>query len=183
MRRRSDHALAAEDRILWEKVARTVTPLGPRLATGTEIPEVQEFEAAMTEIPLPHANPTAPAAKKAPAQPKPPQALDPATARKIARGRLVIEARIDLHGLTQDEAHAMLLDFVARAAQRHVRTVLVITGKGRSPRSEGALRRAVPMWLAQPAFARHVSGHAEAAPGHGGAGALYLRMRLGAGQV
>jgi DNA-nicking Smr family endonuclease len=105
------------------------------------------------------------------------QPLDGLTTRKIARGKLVIEARIDLHGMTQDEAHGLLLSFLMRAAQRHLRTVLVITGKGRSARSEGVLKRAVPQWLGQPAFARLVSGYGDAAPGHGGDGALYVRLR------
>ncbi|NJR13649.1 MAG: universal stress protein [Phyllobacteriaceae bacterium] len=73
------------------------------------------------------------------------QPLDPLTTRKIARGKLVIEARIDLHGMTQDEAHGLLLSFLARAAQRHLRTVLVITGKGRL--GVGILRARLFDWI------------------------------------
>lgn len=182
MKKRGTQDLAGEDRILWEKVARSVTPLGGRVRFAAESTiDEAAFEEALVDVPQPHQAPPAalpprPAPAK-PAAPPPPAAIEPATARKIAKGRLVIEARIDLHGMTQDEAHFLLLSFIERAAQRHLRTVLVITGKGRSPRSEGALKRAVPLWLAQPAFARHVSGHADAAAGHGGAGALYVRLR------
>jgi DNA-nicking Smr family endonuclease len=184
MKKRGAADIDVEDRILWEKVARTVTPLGAR-ARFAAIADMDEamFEQALVEVPQPHEVaapvPAAPAGQKKPrpATPPAPGPIEPSTARKIAKGRLVIEARIDLHGLTQEEAHGLLLSFIERSAQRHLRTVLIITGKGRSPRSEGVLKRAVPMWLAQAAFARHVSGHADAAAGHGGAGALYVRLR------
>jgi DNA-nicking Smr family endonuclease len=182
MKKRGVQDLAGEDRILWEKVARSVTPLGGRVRFAVEtVLDEAAFEQALVEVPHPHqAAPAIVPARPVPAKlasPPLPGSIEPATARKIAKGRLVIEARIDLHGMTQDEAHFLLLSFIERAAHRHLRTVLVITGKGRSPRSEGALKRAVPLWLAQPAFARHVSGHADAAAGHGGAGALYVRLR------
>jgi DNA-nicking Smr family endonuclease len=69
--------------------------------------------------------------------------------RKIAKGRLALEARIDLHGMIQSEAHVLLLDFLIRAYERGMRHVLVITGKGSSLCSDGALKRAVPMWFSQ----------------------------------
>jgi DNA-nicking Smr family endonuclease len=176
MRKRKEHALEAEDRVLWEKVARTVTPLGPTRAKMSEL-ETVDFE-KLLEAPSAK-NPVAPAAK-APPKPKPvttPESIDQPIQRRIAKGKVAIEARIDLHGMTQDEAHGLLMSFIHRAAQRHLRTVLVITGKGRSPKSEGALKRAVPLWLAQLGFAVHVSGYADAAQSHGGEGALYVRLR------
>lgn len=189
MKRQPPAALAHEDRILWEKVARTVTPLGPG-SPHRALPDDEADLAAMLEmvdVPAPHERPAVQPSVAAAPSPKPaapnsagPKAagpLDEATTRRIARGGLVIEARIDLHGMTQEEAHGLLLSFIMRAAQRHLRTVLVITGKGRSPKSEGVLKRAVPHWLAQPAFARHVSGYADAARPHGGGGALYVRVR------
>ena len=178
MRRKKDHPLESEDRVLWEKVARTVTPLGPPRAKMTEI-EAVDFE-QLLEAPKPE---TLPAQKTAPQtplkskSPKSPESIDEPIQRRIAKGKLAIEARIDLHGLTQDEAHGLLMSFIGRAAQRQLRTVLVITGKGRSPKSEGALKRAVPLWLSQPAFALYVSGYADAAQSHGGEGALYVRLR------
>ena len=176
MRRKKEHALAPDDRILWEKVARTVTPLGPPRAEMSEL-EAVDFE-KLLEAPKAE---TAPIIAKVPApkpkQPKSPETIDDPIHRRIAKGKVAIEARIDLHGMTQDEAHFLLMSFITRAAQRHLRTVLVITGKGRSPKSEGALKRAVPMWLAQSAFASHVSGYADAAQSHGGEGALYVRLR------
>jgi DNA-nicking Smr family endonuclease len=96
--------------------------------------------------------------------------------RKIAKGRLALEARIDLHGLYQDEAHDMLLDFLVRAHMRGLRHVLVITGKGSSMGSEGALKRAAPLWFSKPDFRYLISSYEPAAQHHGGDGALYIRL-------
>jgi DNA-nicking Smr family endonuclease len=174
MRRKKEHLLETDDRILWEKVARTVTPLGPPRAMMSDI-ETVDFE-KLLEAPKPAIQQPAKPAPK-PKIAKSPEAIDEPIQRRIAKGKVAIEARIDLHGMTQDEAHGLLMSFIHRAAQRHLRTVLVITGKGRSPKSEGALKRAVPLWLAQPGFALHVSGYADAAQSHGGEGALYVRLR------
>jgi DNA-nicking Smr family endonuclease len=176
MRRKKEHALEAEDRVLWEKVARTVTPLGPSRTIMSEL-EAVDFEKLLEAPKLDQAKQST---AKALPKPKPvtsPESIDQPIQRRIAKGKVAIEARIDLHGMTQDEAHGLLMSFIHRAAQRHLRTVLVITGKGRSPKSEGALKRAVPLWLSQPAFAVHVSGYADAAQSHGGEGALYVRLR------
>ena len=181
MRRKKDHALAPDDRILWEKVARTVTPLGPPRAQMSEL-EAVDFE-KLLEMPKTGpaiAEPAPIEVVKSASKPKAvksPESIDEPIHRRIAKGKVAIEARIDLHCMTQDEAHFLLMSFIIRAAQRHLRTVLVITGKGRSPKSEGALKRAVPLWLSQPAFAAHVSGYADAAQSHGGEGALYVRLR------
>jgi DNA-nicking Smr family endonuclease len=73
-----------------------------------------------------------------------PHPIEKPVIRKLARGRLPIDGRIDLHGLTQSEAHNLLFGFLARAHERGLRHVLVITGKGSSRGSEGALKRAGP---------------------------------------
>ena len=95
--------------------------------------------------------------------------------RRLARGHVPIDGRLDLHGLTAAEAQAALGGFIHRAvAQNHV-WLLVITGKG--TRGEGVLRRNLPDWLAAPDMARHVVACAPSAPAHGGGGAFYLRLR------
>jgi DNA-nicking Smr family endonuclease len=88
-----------------------------------------------------------------------------------------LEGRVDLHGLTQPEAHSLLLSFLSRAHADGVRHVLVITGKGASFGSDGVLRRAVPQWLATPPFSSLVSGIDEASRRHGGGGAFYVRLK------
>ncbi len=116
--------------------------------------------------------------------------FDPRTARKLRRGHLEIEARIDLHGLRQAEAHAALSRFLISAAAQGKRWVLVITGKGapaRTPEDErrrpfdepvrGILKRSVPMWLAEPDLRPLVVSFREAAIAHGGSGAIYVHLR------
>ena len=92
------------------------------------------------------------------------------------RGRLPLEGRIDLHGMFQSEAHAVLLDFLLRAHERGLRHVLVITGKGRSIGSDGALKRAVPMWFSKPEYRHLISSYEDASANHVGDGALYVRL-------
>ena len=107
---------------------------------------------------------------------EPPQAaLMPRTRRRLARGTLPIEARLDLHGLSLAEAERALAAFVAQArGQGHV-WLLVITGKG--VRGEGKLRRALPEWLERGALAGQIVEYGPSAPNHGGDGAFYLRAR------
>jgi DNA-nicking Smr family endonuclease len=99
--------------------------------------------------------------------------------QRVARGREAIDARLDLHGLTQSEAHAALLHFLRQANARGARLVLVITGKGRAGAGSerGILRRQVPQWLGLPEFRAYVIGFEDAHVAHGGEGALYVRLR------
>jgi DNA-nicking Smr family endonuclease len=108
--------------------------------------------------------------------------------RRLRRGRRAIDARLDLHGMRQDEARAALVRFIGRCRAQGHRYVLVITGKG-SPRSDrapepwvhdepGVLRRNVPRWLASPDVSPMVVSYSEAGPHHGGSGALYVQVRV-----
>ena len=103
--------------------------------------------------------------------------LDRRTKQKIARGNQTIDARLDLHGYTQAQAHDVLLRFLRATQSRGGRVALVITGKGGRGEGGGALKRAVPLWLALPEFRSMVIGFDTAALGHGGEGALYVRLR------
>ncbi len=95
----------------------------------------------------------------------------------LRRGRLEPEARIDLHGLTSERAHAALQSFILSSHAEGRRLVLVITGKGRSNEGPGALRRGAPHWLALPPLAARVLEIAPAHRRHGGDGALYVYLR------
>ena len=173
--------LDPEERILWGKVAKSARALPGRMK---EILEFEEQEAAKLTaeqpvrskaMPLP-GSPVAETAKK----PRRPvghhHPLEKPVKKKLAKGRLPIEARLDLHGLFQDEAHDLLLDFLLRAYERGLRHVLVITGKGSSMGSEGALRRAVPLWFSKAEFRFLISSYEWAARHHGGEGAMYVRL-------
>jgi DNA-nicking Smr family endonuclease len=119
-----------------------------------------------------------PMSKPGDAQPLP--SFDDHTIRKIRKGRIEIDARIDLHGLTEIAAHGRLLDFLRRSQQQDARIVLVITGKGKG--GSGVLRRAVPLWFGESAFRPMIGGWRAANPAHGGDGALYVRLRRTAGR-
>jgi DNA-nicking Smr family endonuclease len=97
--------------------------------------------------------------------------------KKIAKGRVTIDARIDLHGMTQQIAHRALYNFLTDAYLCGDRHVLVITGKGTSSGGRGILRQVVPEWFKNPDFKELVSGFRSSAQHHGGDGALYVRLR------
>ncbi|MGB6549922.1 MAG: Smr/MutS family protein, partial [Xanthobacteraceae bacterium] len=108
--------------------------------------------------------------------------LDRRAKQRVARGRDAIDARFDLHGVTQRQAHAALLGFLRQAQAEGAKMVLVVTGKGGGTaapdRAErGVLRRQVPLWLELPEFRHFVVGFSGAHVSHGGQGALYLRLR------
>lgn len=165
--------LKEEDRVLWNLVARTAKPLkGARLAI---LPDpVSEPKPTPTE-PARFTS-SAPVAHK-PKTPRVSHSLDEPTLDKLSKGRLPIEGRVDLHGLTQEEAYSLLFSFLHRAHSSGIRYVLIITGKGSSSGGDGVLRRAVPAWLSTPAFRPLVSSHDHASRHHGGSGALYVRLR------
>lgn len=191
MSRRPRH-LSAEDRRLWTHVAAGVKPLDP--ARALTLPAEPEPEADPAPTAAKPAARAAPARSIVPAVPPPPPlaALEKGLKRRLTRGRRDADARIDLHGLTQDAAHRRLIAFLRQSQAAGHALVIVITGKGAPKRlreldeeafrpdpyaSRGVLRRVVPQWLALPEMRSLVIGFEEASAGHGGAGALYVRIR------
>ena len=106
-------------------------------------------------------------------------ALGRRTKQRVGRGKEAIDGRLDLHGLTQREAHTTLLRFLQAASHRDARLVLVITGKGAGNGERGVLKRQVPQWLELPEFRKWVIGFENAHVAHGGDGALYVQVRRG----
>jgi DNA-nicking Smr family endonuclease len=113
-----------------------------------------------------------------------PLRMDAKTHGKMTRGKLAPEARIDLHGMTMDQAHPALMSFILSAQNAAMRLVLVITGKGKAradhgpiPQSMGVLRQQVPRWLHMPPLSGVVLQVTEAHATHGGGGALYVYLR------
>lgn len=173
------------DEELWERVARSAKPLGrTRAVPHAPRPKKEPARgAAKGEAPTPKPM-SKPAAKPAPVARG--QALDRQTARALERGRLAVEARLDLHGMRQRDAHAALRRFLKSAQGKGYRHVLVITGKGAAQderrsfyeaEERGVLRQAVPHWLTQPDLAHLVVSYSEAPRRLGGEGALYVRLR------
>ena len=185
MKRNADIMISHEDRILWETVARTIKPIKGRSLSEFEGLLSTADENGAESIPVAPARAVADSfqAKTSPAVPHTgPRRLDEPTHKKIAKGRVSLGARIDLHGMTQGEAHALLHAFLHRAHAEGLRHVLVITGKGASYGSDGILRQAVPHWFATPQFRPYVSAYEDAARQHGGHGALYVRLRRQTGE-
>ncbi|GEP04157.1 Smr/MutS family protein [Methylobacterium oxalidis] len=207
--RRTRTLTDAESR-LWNEIARLVTPLRGRARPKPAEPAPEDgskaafksakisAKAAPKPTPAlaaksaprpPAAKPTARLAQPMPAYQAPPQAPPPPPAglerrarQALKRGTLPVEARIDLHGLYQAEAHAALVGFLLRCRTAGHAHVLVVTGKGGPSFDDafserGVLRRSVPHWLRGPDLRGIVLGFEEAARHHGGAGALYVRLR------
>lgn len=115
--------------------------------------------------------------------------LDRRTSERLRRGKIVPEARLDLHGMTSARAHQALIGFISRSAAGGMRCVLVITGKGGRPRAPepgewrepepgmGVLKSLTPQWLAQPPLSALVVGVYPAHVSHGGGGAFYVYLR------
>ncbi len=113
----------------------------------------------------------------APKSPPRPIDIDPRTFTKIKRGRLEVDAKLDLHGMRQAEAQRSLTAFLRRCQANGARIAIIVTGKGLTRDEGGVLRRVVPMWLEAPNLRDVVVGFGEAARHHGGEGALYVRIR------
>ena len=172
--------LSEEEIALWIEVAKSVAR-----RRGAILPTLAAPRAVATPTADdPPPTPVTPSAKpRRPAGPPPLAPLERRLKRDLARGRAAVDSVLDLHGMTQAEAHHALRGFLVQAQLQDFRLVIVITGKGaRADRDDwfhetGVLRRLVPHWLREPDLRSTVLGFEEAGPGHGGAGALYVRLR------
>ena len=165
-RGRGPRGLDSADRALWAEITKSIKPLRER-GTAESTTEADHRAPSPKHEPIPVPSRPAPGSKPQPALAK----LDRRARSRVARGHTEIDGRLDLHGLTLERARTRLAGFLASAQARGAVLVLVITGKS------GALRREVPHWLALPELRSLVVGFEEAAPGHGGGGALYVRVR------
>jgi DNA-nicking Smr family endonuclease len=157
------------DRALWREAMRDVQPLRGRPAalSAQPIPPPEP----------PRAAPCDPGPRAAPPSPNRFAGLDRANAERLKRGLHKIEAVLDLHGMTQVEAHRELAAFVAASRIAGRRCVLVITGRGLGPNGPGVLKASLPRWLEEPLLRQQVLAVAPAQPRHGGGGASYLLLR------
>jgi DNA-nicking Smr family endonuclease len=175
------------DYALWENLVRTVKPLhkvkkkpGSKPADGAPAAKTDKAERPIHRMPSPRHDPP------------PLTGLDRKSERRMTRGQVEIENRIDLHGTGIERSRERLLNFLEVSRARGMRLVLVITGKGASPftrhtlhgaghyhtpERQGRLRRLVPDWLHEGEFREHVAGFQPAHPRHGGGGAYYVKLR------
>lgn len=158
---------------LWRHMVHDVRPLEPPLDGGQ--PPAPPAVASPADAPVPIPTPAPAPTKPQQARPPVPAAPDRRLLHKLQRGHWPIAARLDLHGLTQAEAHGRLTGFVDAQHAKGARCVLVITGRGL--RSGGVLKAETPRWLAAPPLAEKVLTWAHARTGQGGEGALYVLLR------
>ena len=184
--------LTPDEKADWRKIARSVKPIDETRARSLVEDTLQSTiegrkpsKPKKTKAPRPlHGTQvTHPLHHHAPVP------VDRSTEKRVRRGKLDLDARIDLHGLTQDQALSSLTHFLRMAWSEGYRNVLVITGKGIShreregdpweyPEKPGVLRRKLPEWLGNPQLSQWVSGYSSAHTRHGGAGAFYVTLRV-----
>lgn len=160
--------LDSSERLVWNRVARTVAPRRRPHGKGAAKPcasaSREDFAAMMRLPPL-----------KVKRELVPTGPVPHSVERNVRKGRVDIDGRIDLHGMTQAQAKKALSTTILRAAKRGDRCLLVITGKG--PRLDGVLRTQLPGWLAGPTLRPTITTFAQAHAKHGGAGAWYVFLR------
>lgn len=188
---RKRRSLTDEERALWRQVAASTVPLKPEAAptdpvavARVEPPPVRE---PARRIPPRSAEPPRVMLDLAPDPHAGLEQAHPHMDRRrfdaLRRGRMDPQARLDLHGMTSDRAHASLTGFILSAHANGLRLVLVITGKGRpaedalAPQRNGILRHSLPHWLAAPPLVARVLQVTTAHQRHGGAGAFYVYLR------
>jgi DNA-nicking Smr family endonuclease len=180
----SRRRLSSDERVLWKGVTRSIAPL--RKVSEAETDDDVPAPAAPAPRPRARSAPisAAVAAPPKPATPPPLATLGRKAKKRIARGAHAIDGRLDLHGMTQAEAHDALFRFLRAKQARGGKVVLVITGKGArggDSGGRGVLNRMVPLWLRLPEFRNLILGFESAAISHGGEGALYVSLRKAPG--
>jgi DNA-nicking Smr family endonuclease len=193
-RQKPDKTKLVPDFALWARVSKTVDPINQSLAEelhkfeNANLPPVTALQAVKQQSSFAHVTKTAlqnTASLEF-------TGIDRRQEKRFLRGKVEIEARLDLHGETLESAKIRLLRFLSDCFDRQIATVLVITGKGssafvrhtlhsrdfhESSERSGRLRSALPDWLHDAQFRDLVSGFQPAHPKHGGGGAVYIKLR------
>jgi DNA-nicking Smr family endonuclease len=179
-----------DDTVVWQRLITDVKPLKStiELAEFAAIfpqsdhvaPSVVKLSDRMQQSPVKPVRPLIAAKSPAPAKKANPvdlrqgerAGIDGRTQRRLFRGDVPVDRRLDLHGLTAARAESQLAQFIETAARDGCRCILIITGKG-----AGILRGHVPDWLKRQPLSPHILALAEARPHDGGSGALYVLLR------
>ncbi|MEM7462414.1 MAG: Smr/MutS family protein [Pseudomonadota bacterium] len=185
--RRKPGKISPEDMALWRKIVDSVKPLH-QSTVPSDLDDALENDAKPVPPRPVTANPVKRYSQPTAMPYQPPSSasttgqfnsgtkrLDDKTIRKLRKGRLEIDATLDLHGMAQIQAHRSLIDFIEREQRNNSRMILVITGKGKA--GQGILRDAVPRWLLEQPLRDLVSGWRNSNLNHGGEGALYVRLK------
>lgn len=190
---------------LWKKIAASVKPLGETKHKRQAPPAAPAGPARAQPAPRPKtpaaaAPVTPPAPRRAPAPSGPPPlvpgqlaGLDRRSGDKLRRGQMTVDAKLDLHGMTQESAHASVVRFIGAQHAAGARCVLIVTGKGGRaadpfrPKAaharftfnpgRGVLKEALPRWLNEPRLRAHIIAVQPASRAHGGEGAVYVLLK------
>lgn len=190
---------------LWKKIAEGVKPLGETKhrrhapptppARPVRVPTSSGPQAPADTARMP---PLPPRRPSAPAGPPPLvlgqlAGLDRRSGEKLRKGQMAVEAKLDLHGMTQEGAHASVVRFVESQHAAGARCVLIVTGKGGRaadpfrPKAaagrftfsfgRGVLKEALPRWLNEPRLRARIIAVQPASRAHGGDGAVYVLLK------
>jgi DNA-nicking Smr family endonuclease len=193
--KRCKRNLNPEEQELWARVTETAIPMSLRAKTKiadkptkAKVPDpvsprsIKSFRLGEKAVATPAKNNLSPSLDQHFA--KTPVAMDKKAFARLKQGKLSPEARLDLHGMTLDQAHPRLNRFILDAHAQGKRLVLVITGKGKSrddygpiPTRLGVLRHQVPQWFQQHPLKPHIMQVTQASQKHGGSGAYYVYLR------
>ncbi len=176
---RRNREVSPDEAELFHQILKDAKPLKKRGPAPPRAP------AAATPSPGPATAPRVPrVALPKSVPPTPPSPLDPGKAagidkrthERFRKGEMAIDARLDLHGMTQDIAHGALTRFVERAAAAGHRMLLIVTGKG-GREGTGVLKAETPRWLNEAELRPLILAIHRARPNHGGDGALYVLLK------
>ncbi len=173
IRRRRDRQPSPDELALWRRAMRDAEPLDGRTLEPVDRLSAEPTPASPPPEP---ARPVVPTRPPTVASQPAPHGIDRRTLQRLKRGLVRIDARLDLHGMTQEEAYRHLTLFLAHHQRQGARCILVITGVGERT-TGGTLRRMTPRWLGEPVNATRVIAHSPAQKRHGGEGALYVLLR------
>lgn len=182
---RDDKDLSDEDEALWAYVTRGIKPIAREAPKSAQPPDKKEQKRGVKTDHKTVAPSELRRTEDIQHDRQPPGlGLDRRSDRRLKRGQMPIEARLDLHGMTRSEARRALENFLGHAYENGKRCVLVITGKGTRRRSDddddrrtGILRESLPAWLSEGAAGSLVLRYHTARPQHGGEGAFYILLR------
>ena len=175
---RGRRVVTTEEARLWRDAMKGVRAFPQSVAAvGDPLPAPPTTASPLPPAPLPYAKPA-----PNPCPPPTPLPLgrgvgvDKRTFQRFKSGDMPIDSVIDLHGMTQAQAHAALIGLIDRSAVAGLRCLLVITGKG-GLSGKGVLRAEVPRWLNEPGPRSNILAVTGARPQHGGEGAYYVLLR------
>ncbi len=167
--------MSGDDEKIWAQYAKDVTPLGKQEPPPKKKRAALPSESGLIPSPSRGGEFVRPTMESAPITPPLEVELDRRVEQNLRNGDVIIEARLDMHGMTLQEAYEALGAFIAKQTRFGKKLVLVITGKGRE--EETSLRAKFPRWCAEPMFAQYILALRRAAPHHGGEGAWYVVLR------